>query len=307
MDGFDLTQIRLLAELSRLRNLSRAAQRIGVSQSAASHALARLRTQLADPLFTRTGDGFQPTPFGAQLGLAAGKALDTLAAGLNSKSQFDPATTNRVFAILTNDVGQVVLLPRLLSFLKAHAPGATVRVPPIPLSDPGAALSSGEVDLAVGFFDNLTAGFQQSLVAYERYVCIVRSDHPLFLRGMNLAAFTQVEHAVADATGMAHAVIDRFLARHRVRRRIGLRVPALHVLPMIVAQSDLLAIVPGRLAEAFATRLPIRLLAPPVPIPSFDIRLHWHERYESDPANRWMRRNFVKLFAKERRAPYRPA
>ena len=299
MEDLDLTQIRLLAELLRLRSVSRAAQRLGISQSAASHALAKLREHLGDPLFTRTRDGFQPTPFGARLGHASCEALDVLVAGLNSMDRFDPATTSRVFTFLTNDVGQVVLLPRLLKFLKKRAPAATVRVLPIPLIDPGAALSSGEVDFAFGFFDNLTAGFLQTLVVHERYVCIVRLGHRLFRDGMNLEAFKETEHAVADATGMAHAVLDRLLARHRVHRKIALRVPALHVLPMIVADSDLLAVVPGRLAEAFMSRLPIKVMPPPVPIPTYDIRIHWHERYTHDPAIKWMRREFVSLFAKD--------
>jgi DNA-binding transcriptional LysR family regulator len=300
MDGFDLTQVKLLAELSGTRSVSQAARRVGVSQSAASHALARLREQLGDPLFTRVRDGFQPTPFGARLGQAAREALDTLAAGLNSKDQFDPTTTSRIFTFLTNDVGQAVLLPRLLKFLKKAAPAATVRILPIPMHDPGATLSSGEVDFAAGFFDNLNAGFRQTVVLHERYVCIVRSGHRLFRGGMNLKAFRETEHAIADSTGMAHAILDRFLARHSIRRKIALRVPALLVLPMIVADSDLLAVVPGRLAEAFQSRLPIKVMPPPVPIPSYDIRIHWHERYDRDPAIQWMRRAFVGLFANDR-------
>ena len=300
MDGFDLTQVKWLAELSGTRSVSQAARRVGVSQSAASHALARLREQLGDPLFTRTRGGFQPTPFGARLGQAAREALDALTAGLNSKDQFEPTTTSRIFTFITNDVGQAVLVPRLLKFLKKAAPAATVRILPIPMHDPGAMLSSGEVDFAAGFFDNLNAGFRQTVVLHERYVCIVRSGHRLFRGGMNLKAFRETEHAIADSTGMAHAILDRFLARHSIRRKIALRVPALLVLPMIVADSDLLAVVPSRLAEAFQSRLPIKVMPPPVPIPSYDIRIHWHERYDRDPAIQWMRRAFVGLFANDR-------
>jgi DNA-binding transcriptional LysR family regulator len=301
IDGLDLTQIRLLAELSRSRSVSQAAQRIGVSQSAASHALGKLRKRLGDPLFTRTQQGFQPTPFGARLGSASCEALDALLAGLASNDRFDPQTTTRLFSFFMNDVGQTVLLPPLLKLLKQKAPGASARVLPVPLSNPGAALSSGEVDFAVGFFDNLTTGFFQSLVFHERYVCIVRAGHPKFRTGMTLEAFRSVEHAVADATGMAHAIIDRFLMRHRVNRSVTLRVPGLHVLPMIVANSDLLAIVPARLGAAFAARVPIKVLPPPIAVPQFDVCIHWHERYHQDPAIRWMRRAFVDLFAGQRR------
>src|SRR5499427_3616212 len=301
IDEFDLTQIRLLAELCRSRSVSQAAQRIGVSQSAASHALAKMRKQLRDPLFTRTRDGFQPTPFGARLGSASCEALDTLLAGLSSSDQFDPLTTTRVFSFFMNDVGQTVFLPPLLKFLKQKAPGASARVLPVPLDNPGAALGSGAVDFAAGFFDNLTTGFFQQLVFHERYVCIVRAGNPRFRAGMTVDAFKNAEHAVADATGMARAVIDRFLARHRVARNVTLRIPGLHVLPMIVANSDLLAVVPSRLADAFAARVAIKVLPLPVAVPPFDICLHWHERFHNDPGIRWMRRAFLGLFSGNRR------
>src|ERR671936_2268948 len=140
IEELDLTQIRLLAELSRSRSVSRAAQRIGISQSAASHALAKLRKQLGDPLFTRAQDGFRPTPFGARVGNASCEALDTLLAGLGSNDKFDPLTTTRVFSFFMNDVGQTVFLPSLLKLLKQRAPGASARVLPVPLENPGAAL-----------------------------------------------------------------------------------------------------------------------------------------------------------------------
>ena len=247
-------------------------------------------------MFTRSAGAFLPTPYGERLGIAAREALDVLIAGIASERPFDPRTTTRRFTLYANDVGQTVLLPRLLAFLKKEAPGATVRTSPIPLENPGAALVSGDVDAAVGFFDNLTTGFRQSLLFRERYVCAVRANHPKFRTGMTLEAFKSSEHAMADATGMAHAVIDRFLAKHRVQRNVALRVPGFHVLPMIIASSDLLAVIPSRLAEAFVSHVPIKVLPLPISIPPFDIRIFWHERYHHDPALRWFRTAFVKLF-----------
>jgi DNA-binding transcriptional LysR family regulator len=293
---FEFSEIRLIAELLELRKLSAAATRLGLSQSAASHALARLRTRFGDPLFTRSMGGFQPTPYGERLGTAAREALDVLIAGIESNRPFDPRTTTRRFTLYANDVGQMVFLPKLLAFLKKEAPGVTVRTSPIPLENPGAALVSGEVDAAAGFFDNLTTGFRQSLLFRERYVCAVRANHPKFRTGMTLEAFKSSEHAMADATGMAHAVIDRFLARQRVQRNVVLRVPGFHVLPMIIASSDLLAVIPNRLAEAFVSHVPIKVLPLPISIPPFDIRIYWHERYHHDPALRWFRTAFVKVF-----------
>ena len=293
---FALTEIRLVAELAELRKLSAAASRLGISQSAASHALSRLRRQVGDPLFTRTARGFQPTPYGEHLAAAAREALDVLAAGLAANQAFEPRSTARRFTCYANDVGQTVLLPALLAFLRKEAPGATVRISPIPLDDPGAALAAGDVDVAIGRFDNLTTGFRQSLLFRERYVCIARANHPRFRSGMTLEAFTQSEHAMADATGMAHAAIDRVLAKHRIRRKVALRVPGFHVLPMIVAHSDLVAVIPSRLADAFLSRATIKVLPPPVAIPAYDIHSYWHERYHRDPALRWFRAALVRLF-----------
>jgi molybdate transport repressor ModE-like protein len=292
----DLTQIRLLAELAKLGSVSAAARRIGLSQSAASHALAKLRQQLGDPLFSRTRDGLKPTAYGERLGEAASEAVDLLAEGLAANRAFDPKTTARRFTFYMSDVGQIDLLPRLLGVVQQEAPGVTLRSAPIPLDDPVAPLISGEVDLAVGFFSNLTTGFHQTLLFRDRYVCVVRADHPDFRFGMTLEAFKEARYAIADSTGMAHAFVDRVLAKHQISRRDALRVPGFQVLPLIIANSDLVAFVPSRLAALVATHMPIKVFQPPINFPPIDVRMFWHERYHHDPASRWMRRIFVGLY-----------
>ncbi len=293
--GLEITQIRLMAGLQQLRSVSAAAQSIGLSQSAASHALAKLRKQLGDPLFARTGNGFQPTPYGERVGIAARESLEVLEAGLASNRPFDPTTTTRRFSFFTSDIGQMVVLPKLSEILNKEAPYATVRVLPVPLDDPAAVLASGEVDCAVGIFDNLTSGFKRSLGLPERYVCIVRTGHPKFRRGMTLEAFLEVKQAVADSTGMAHTMIDRLLAEYHIRRKDAVRVPQFHVLPMIIANSELLAVVPSRLARAFSRIASIKIFSLPVSIPSFDINVYWHERYHHDAPNQWFRSILVKI------------
>jgi len=299
----DITQIRLAAALLRLRSVSAAAQSIGLSQSAASHALAKLRAQVGDPLFTRSGKGVEPTPYGERLGQAARESLDVLRAGLASNRPFDPATTTRCFNLYSSDIGQMAFVPRLYAFLRREAPGATVRIHAVTLDNPGAALSSGEVDFAVGFFDNLTTGFLRSFLFREHYVCVVRRGHPKFRKGMSLDSFLAADHAIADSTGMAHSKIDQVLARHRIRRRDVVRVPGFQVLPPIIANSDLVAVMPSRLAAAFDGSAAIKALPLPVSIPPLEINIYWHERYHHDPPNGWFRTTFAKLF---RQMPPRP-
>jgi DNA-binding transcriptional LysR family regulator len=296
IDNFAFTEIRLLAELLELRKLSAAAARLGLSQSAASHALARLRKRVADPLFVRGKDGFYPTPHGERLGSAARQALNILLDGFASDERFDPGETTRRFNVYLSDVGQMVFLPKLLAFMGRHAPQASLRVNPIPLDQPGGPLASGEVDVAVGFFTNLTSGFRQSMLFRERYVCVVRSDHPNFRAGMTAEGFAASPRALADASGMAHAVVEGELRKQRLDTVPRLTVPQFMVLPLVIANSDLLVIMPGRLAKAFAQLVSIKILRPPVPLRPYDIKIYWHERFHHDSANRWFRRALIELF-----------
>jgi DNA-binding transcriptional LysR family regulator len=296
IDDFEFTEIRLMAELSELRKLSAAAARLGLSQSAASHALARLRKRVGDPLFIRSSAGFFPTPYGERLSAAARQALNILLDGFASNEPFDPSMTTRRFNIYMSDVGQMVFLPKLLAFMSDKAPSASLRACPIPLEHPGAALASGEVDLAVGFFTNLAAGFRQSIVFRERYVCVVRSDHPNFRNGMSAEAFAASPRAMADASGMSHAVMEAELQKHGFGGTIRLVVPQFMVLPLVIANSDLLVLMPSRLADAFSELVSLKILRPPIPLRSYDIRAYWHERFHQDAANRWFRRSLIELF-----------
>jgi DNA-binding transcriptional LysR family regulator len=203
MRRLDFAQIELLAALAELKNLSAAAARIGLSQSAASHALAKLRKHIGDPLFVRTPHGVLPTPHGERAGVAARRALDALRPGLEPALAFEPRKLNRAINLYLSDVGQMVFLPALLQLFAKEAPEARLRVKSVPLERPGAQLASGEVDLAVGFFSNLTSGFHRRLLFRERYMCAVRADHPGFRAGMSLRAFTAASHAFADSSGMA--------------------------------------------------------------------------------------------------------
>jgi len=195
-----------------------------------------------------------------------------------------------------SDVGQTVFLPTLLAVLRSEAPNVRLRVSAIPPAQQAIPLESGEVDVAMGYFTTLTNGFRQRLLFRERYVCVTRADHPQFVQGMTLDAFRSVPHAVTTSSGVGHQSLERFLDSHQVRRRVTLAVPQFLVLPMVIASSDLMVIMPSQLGDAFAKLMPIRLMTPPVRIPSYDIRVYWHERFHEDPSNRWFRNLLVRLF-----------
>lgn len=295
--SLQVSQLRLINEIAVSGSLTDAAERVGLTQPAASHALARLRQQLNDPLFVRTSTGMRPTPYGARLASSVRTALEALNGAFERHTEFDPSTSRRSFNLYISDNGQLVVLPRLLARLKEIAPHVKVRARAFPPKALHASLESGDVDLAVGSFTGLVAGFKQKRLFRETYLCVVRRSHPLFKDGMTPEAFAAAPHALADEAGLAHELLDRWLNKHGVQREVKLSVPQFMVLPMVIASSDLLVLMPSRVAEQFAKVLPLKLLEPPLKLPSYDIRLFWHERYHDDPANRWLRSVFVDLFS----------
>ncbi|TAK84110.1 MAG: LysR family transcriptional regulator [Betaproteobacteria bacterium] len=294
--GLQFNQLRLVDALARSGNLSEAAAQIGVTQPAASHALARLRRQVEDPIFVRTSDGMRPTPYGSRLASSVREALVTLRSGFD-RALFEPATSKRTFNVFMTGVGQMLFLPRLLERLSLDAPGVTLRVRHVPAKAPHLMLESGEVDLAIGAFTTLIAGCRQKRLFRERYVCVVRHDHPAFKDGMNVEAFHRVPHALAEPTGYVEDLLDRWLSRQKVRRIVKLHVPYFLALPHLIARSDLLAFMSNRVAEAYAEILPLKVMQPPTKLPTYDSKLFWHERFHRDPANRWLRELFVDLFS----------
>jgi DNA-binding transcriptional LysR family regulator len=238
----------------------------------------------------------RPTPYGVRLAASVRDALESLRAGLDRHPEFIPGTSSRNFNVIMSDVSQMLYLPRLLPRLSAEAPGVTLRVRALPPKAPHQILESGEVDLAVGAFSRLIAGCRQKRLYRERYVCVVRKDHPRFADGMTTEAFCSVPHALVDPRGYVHERLDRWLAQHKTPRIAKLYVPYFLSLPLVIARSDLLVIMAGRVAQTYAEMLPLKIMPPPVKLPSYDTRLFWHERFHRDPGNRWLRGLYIELF-----------
>jgi DNA-binding transcriptional LysR family regulator len=291
-----MNQLRLVDALARNSNLGDAAEEIGLTQSAASHALARLREELQDPIFIRTSDGMRPTPYGMRLAASVRDALEALRGSLERHPEFEPATSTRTFNVIMSDVSQMLYLPRLLARLSADAPGVSLRVHALPSKAPHLVLEAGEADIAVGAFSKLIAGCRQKRLYREHYVCVVRRDHPQFLNGMTVQAFCSVPQALVDPRGYVHERLDRWLAQQKVSRTVKLHVPHFLSLPLVIVRSDLLAVMASRVAETYAQTLPLKILLPPVKLPTYDPRLFWHERFHRDPANRWLRTMYIELF-----------
>lgn len=295
--SLDLNLLVVFDAILKDRNITMAARRVGLSQPAMSSALARLRRTFNDPLFVRTGRGMQPTPYAQVLAPPIQRACELVATSLTIGTDFDPRASTRTFVFYMTDIGQGIFLPKLLCALEERASRVKVKVLRIPERGAHEAMAAGDVDLAVGLFPDLKAGFFQQRLYRDEFVCLVRADHPRAKGAIGVKQFAEMRHAVVASAGTGHeAAIERACAAQRQRRRIALTVPHFMAVPIIVARTDYVVTVPRRLALAFEGFPGIRMVEPPIRIEAFDIRQHWHERYHHDPGNKWMRALIAELF-----------
>lgn len=283
-------------EIYKTRNVTRAAENLGLPQSSVSLGLARLREHFKDRLFTRTAKGMEPTPRAENAIADVRRALQALQHALLDEPVFDPGASTRAFRICMTDISEIVLLPRLLNYLRQNAPGIQVDISKISPDSP-LELADGTVDLAVGFMPHLEAGFYQQKLFDQHFVCLVSNRHPRVGETLSLEALRREEHVLVRSSGTGHAIVDKVLAREGIQRRVVLQLPSFLGVARIVAQTELLAIVPYRFGEEMRASEAIRLVPVPLDLPSFQVKQHWHERYHADASNRWLRQVFASLFA----------
>jgi len=298
MAELDLNLIPYLVALEEMRNVSRAAERLGVSQPRVSTALGKLREYFDDPLFVRTSRGMEPTPRALALIPAARDALARIEKGMLETQDFDPATSTQTFSLALSDVGEIVFLPRLLQLFAQRAPYANLRSVSLPPAHVERGLEAGDIDLAVGYFPDLAGNnfFQQRLFTH-RFICLMRSDHPLAGAPLTLQQFIALGHAVVRAEGRSQEVLEKYLEKKRIRRRAVLETPHFMSLPFILARTDLIATVPHAIGFAYVSEhASITLVEPPLPLPRFDLRQHWHRKFHNDPRMTWLRGVVAELF-----------
>jgi DNA-binding transcriptional LysR family regulator len=287
--GIDVNLLVHLDALVGELSVTRAARRVGLSQSAMSRSLAKLRVLLADPLLVRGAGGLGATPRARALTAPLADALRTLDQVVHAAPAFDPRTAARTFTLASSDYADALLVPPLLERLGADAPGVDVAV--VPSGREAVARVEGEeADLAVGPRRGGGAGIVWKRLYRETFASIVRVGHPAARRKLTIDEFVAIPQVMVAPGGRPGSLLDDALARIGRRRRVAVRVTSFLVAPLIVATSDLIATLPRRLAERAARLVPLRVLVPPVPLEPFDMLMAWHERNRHDPGHAWFRR-----------------
>jgi DNA-binding transcriptional LysR family regulator len=293
----DLNLLPIVVALYDELSVSRVARRLGMSQPAVSKALRRLRETFDDPLFVRGPSGIVPTPRAHSIVRAARPHLQQLQEDLLKCESFDPATSTRAIVLGLSDIAEMAFLPSILDHLRVHAPKCAVST--LTLSDTQLAdgLEKGDVDVAAGYFPALAQrNFRQRRLTKHGFACLMRAGHPLWKTRLTMNAYLAAEHVAIRRANRSQEVLERFIERRKMRRKIAMYTSNVLSVPFIVMDTQLVATLPYAVVTRFAS-MTSQLAAslPPFDI-TYDLKLHWHRRFDNEPRSIWLREQLATVF-----------
>ncbi|MCM5681866.1 LysR family transcriptional regulator [Schlegelella sp. S2-27] len=304
----DLNLLRVFDQVMAEQNLTRAAERLAMTQPAVSNALKRLREALGDDLVVRTAFGVKPTPRAEALWPDVRSALARLREAIDP-TVFDPETSEASFRLAMADATAATLMPPLVADIEQQRALVNVRVLPLTTRDPRMLLEHGEVDFAIGYFPDAVAALSSqgvnATLHHERlwddeYVCVMRKGHPLAEGELTLDAFCTAHHLLVSFSGRAHGFVDQALAALNRTRRIVLTVNQFFTAGRVVTHSDLLTVLPRQFVPATGMARELAIQPLPLALQGVHVEVLWHQRHDRDPAHRWMREH---VFAAAARRP----
>ncbi len=290
--GVDANLLVAVDALLSEAHVGRAAKRVGLSASAMSHALGRARELVGDPLLVRVGRSMVPTPRARAMAPALREGLARAAAALASPAPFDPANETRSLRIAATDHALLAVGARLWRKLSERAPSVDVVVHPFTGSF--VDLATGDLDVALAVHGT-PRGISSRAFLREPFTCVLRKRHPALGRRLTLRRFAELDHVLISPRGRVRGAVDRALAEHGLRRRVAFVAPTFLAAAQVVATSDLVLTCSERSAREAAARMGLVIVAPPLPVPPFDVGMFWHERHEHDPFLRWVRELLVEI------------
>lgn len=296
--GVDLNLLVVFDALIDARHATRAAERVGLSQSAVSHALNRLRALFGDPLFVRSPRGMTPTPVALAAAPGVRSILDQIESVLSRERGFDPATSTRHFTIGLSDYAAFVLLPELTSRLASQAPGTSLIVRNTSHGTGLTMIDDGIVDLVAGNFPDPPPHLREQLLYEETFICAGRRDHPALGARFDLESYLALRHLQVSTSGEPFGIVDHALRAQSAARTIAFTVAHFLMAPLLVATSDLIATEPRRLFTPAAGRPELALVPPPIALPPFRVVQIWHARHDADPGHAWFRQQVAEVGAR---------
>jgi DNA-binding transcriptional LysR family regulator len=287
----DLNLLVTLDALLAEHNVTRTAQRLNLSQPAVSVHLAKLRDIFNDPLLMPGPRGMRPTARGDELREPLSLALEALERAVSPSKPFDPGVADNIWRVAAFDYGESTIVQPALMGLRAAAPYSRLAVIETVPSRIAKQAELGEIDLAFHTREGSPPNLRQRILFSERYVLVGRAGHPGLQKTPSLAQFCMLEHVMVSPDGGGFfGVTDKVLADAGLTRRVVLSVPHFLFVISVLANSELVAMLPSRLVHKNST---LQVVEPPVEIPGFEMTMLWHERSHRDPAHQWLREHIV--------------
>ncbi len=293
----DLNLLPIVVALYDELSVSRAARQLGMSQPAVSKALRRLRETFDDALFVRGPSGIVPTPRAHAIVRASRPHLQHLREDLLKGEHFDPATSTRPIVLGLSDIAEMAFLPSILEYLRVQAPKCPVVTFTARDASLADALEKGDVDVAAGYFPALAQrNFRQRRLTKHGFACLMRAGHPLWKSRLTVSAFLAAEHIVVRREGRSQDILERFIERRKMRRKVALYTSNVLSAPFIVMETQLVATLPYAVVTRFASiTSSVAAALPPFDL-TYDLKLHWHRRFDNEPRSIWLREQLVAAF-----------
>lgn len=296
LQNVDLNLLVAMDALLEEASVTRAAMRVGLSTPAMSHALARIREQLGDPLLVRAGKSMVLSERALLLRPRVRALIAELQSVLSSAREFSPEEMDREFRIHATDHVVTVLGPALDARVREQAPKASIRF--LPSGDDSIALREASIDMAIGVYSDLAPEMKRRRLFQDRLVCVVRKEHPQVKKRLSLEQYAALFHVQVAPRGRPGGQLDRMLEERGVKRRVARAVPYFLAALLLVSETDYVLTISERIARALGERMGLRVLPLPVPMEPYTLSLIWHPRADGDPAQAWMRAVLVECAQK---------
>ncbi|HEY9100625.1 LysR family transcriptional regulator [Chitinimonas sp.] len=295
---YDLNLLPVFVALMEERNVTRAAERLGITQPALSNSLARLRTVMRDPLFIRERYGMQPTQKAEELAPVIAEALARLDEVVLGQQEFDPAQAKLLVTIAVNSYVEFVMVPAIVARLRELAPGIRLRLTPFATDLAETGVISGTTAMVLGRISDPPDNLVVQHVMDDSLACVVRADHPTVGKRMSKQQFEQLKHVNVLPAGRLRVGLAQTLARHGLRREVAVSVTHFLATPELVAATDYCATLPCLICRRLAGDTRLKIVPSPVELGTFPVEMAWHVRYRTDPVHMWLR-GLVAEVAKE--------
>jgi len=295
---YDLNLMPVFLALMDERNVTRAAERLGITQPALSNALNRLRDTLRDPLFIRERYGMRPTQLAEEMAPVVRTALAQFDELILGQQQFDPAEASRLFTLAPNSYAEFVLMPEVVARLRARADGIKLRLIPFgsDLAETGAV--SGSTEMVIGRITDPPDNIVVQHLMDDGLACVVRAGHPEIGDSISKEQYEQLKHVNVLPPGRLRAGLFQALEQRGLRREVAVSVTHFLAVPEMIAATDYCTTLPRQICRRLARDPRLKILPAPADLGTFPVEIAWHVRYRHDPAHRWLR-SLIAEVAKE--------